>query len=210
MAPSLAPPALSSIDAYLATLPQGIDSYPEAGVKGSVVRAMFPDSERSRFPAADVVPAPAGEHILHPPAVSDWVPEAHHGALIGAIYDTRFRSAGGLPAFETWAIERNRALLRGPLYRVMFLVMSPERILSGVQSRWAAFHRGSNLTVVQRTGNVTQARLSHPPHLFSALAIRWFATAFQVALEAGGAKNARVRAEAESETSSGFHAAWDA
>ena len=85
VAPSLAPPALSSIDAYLATLPQGIDSYPEAGVKGSVVRAMFPDSERSRFPAADVVPAPAGEHILHPPAVSDWVPEAHHGALIGAI-----------------------------------------------------------------------------------------------------------------------------
>jgi hypothetical protein len=190
-------------------LPSGLDSYPQATVKGSVIRAMFPDTERSRFPPRGLIPAPAEEHIHLPPAVTDWIPETHQSALIGAVFDTRFRGAGGLPAFDAWAIERNRALLRGPLYRIMFLVLSPERILSGAQERWGAFHRGSQISVVTREPRSTVARLAHASNLFSEHAIRWFACSFQVAVEAGGAKNARVEAEVESATSTRFHAAWE-
>jgi len=200
--------SLSAVAAYLERLPHGIDSYPQATVKGSVVRAVIGDTGPSSLPVA-LIPPSTEELVRNPPGVSDWVRETHHGALLSAIFDTRFRGAGGIPAFDVWAIERNRTLLRGPLYRVMFLVLSPERILIGVQQRWAAFHRGSLLNVVKRAERAAQVRLTYPAFLFAEHALRWFACAFQVAVEAAGAKNAHVRADVESETSTLFDAQWD-
>jgi hypothetical protein len=200
--------SLRTVAAYLAALPRGIDSYPHALVKGSVVRGTIRESGLTLADVAGLVPQPVEELVRHPPGVSDWIPETYHVVLGSAVFDLKFREAGGIPAFENWILESNRKLLRGPLYRVMFLVLRPQRIFSGSGKRWASFHRGSLLNVVSLVEGGAEVRLVHPPHLFTEVGLGAFTRAFQAALEAGGAGQARVRAKIESETATLYTAEW--
>ena len=176
---------------YLESLPNGLASYPEAVVKGSVLSATFADAGFT--PEPGTLPAELERYALDPPAIGAWVPETFHSTLVGAIFDHRFREQGGLPAFEAWAHERNRRLMRSPLYRVLFWVVRPERVFIGVQKRWSAFHRGSVLEVVSEKTLQRTVRLFHPPHLFSEHALHTFAAAFRAAGEAAGLKEVRTR-----------------
>jgi hypothetical protein len=180
---------------YLEGLPKGIASYPEAMVKGSVLRATFADAGFTPEPGA--LPGELERYALDPPAIGAWVPETFHSSLVAAIFDVRFREQGGMPAFEEWAYERNRRLFRSPLYRVLFFVVRPERVFIGVQNRWAAFHRGSVLEVVAEKPIQRTVRLSHPPHLFSEHALHTFAAAFRAAGEAAGLHQVRTRCDRE-------------
>jgi hypothetical protein len=211
LAPVTAPLAVSdlpSVTAYLSGLPHGIDSYPRAMVKGSVVRMTMGEWDFPSMLAPGALPEPVETLVRHPPGVSSWVPEVHHAVVVSAVFDARFRDAGGLGAFESWVRDGNRRLLRGPLYRVMFVVLSPSRVLSGAQQRWATFHRGSLLTVVKREERVVVARLTYPPHLFGDLSLRAFAGAFQAALESAGAKSPRVTTQVESPGAALYDAHW--
>jgi hypothetical protein len=201
---------LPRVAEYLAKLPRGVDSYPHTLVKGSVVRATIGDSALGSRLAPLDVPDEVAALLKNPPGFSDWVPEVHHAALICALFDAKFGGGGGgVPAFEAWTLEGNRKLLRGPAYRVMFLVVSPERILSGAQRRWEAFHKGSRLEMVKRARTSGQVRLTYPANLFSDLGVFAIASAFQAALEAAGAKGADVFARLETESSTLFEAAWE-
>jgi hypothetical protein len=176
---------------YLESLPNGLDSFPEAVVKGSVLRATFEDAGFT--PEPGTLPGDLERYAQDPPAIGVWVPETFHSALVGAIFDVRFREQGGMPAFEAWAHERNRRLFQSPLYRVLFWVVRPERVFIGIQKRWSAFHRGSMLEVVGEKTLQRTVRLSHPPHLFSEHALHTFGAAFRAAGEAAGLKEVRTR-----------------
>jgi hypothetical protein len=178
---------------YLEGLPNGVESYPEARVKGSVLRSALVEADFK--PEPGVLPEPLERVAKDPPANSTWVPETFHSALMGAIYDARFSEHGGMPAFEASVFDRNRRLFRSPLYRVLFYVVRPERVFIGAQNRWAAFHRGSEVSIVGEGTSSRTLRLSHPPRLFSEHAIHAFAASFRAAGESAGLRQMRVRCD---------------
>ena len=199
---------LPSVTTYLENLPRGVASYPHSQVKGAIVSAALAGAGLNGPLTDDQVPACVAELTRQPPSVNIWVPEVHYGAMIGAIYDLRFRDRGGLDAFQAWVLEGNRALLRSPLYRVLFLVVSPERVFIGADQRWARFHRGSLLSVLKRASRTVTLRLTYPEHLFAEHAVRGFAMAFRAAGEAAGAKHQQIRHEIESPGATRYELEW--
>jgi len=202
------PRMLPSVTEYLARLPNAETSYPHATVKGAVTRAMLATTSLARDLRPGDLPPSVLELVHRPPTVNEWLPEVFHGILGAASYDTMFRDHGGMPAFQAWVLDGNRGLLQSPLYRILFLVLSPERIFLAAGRRWAAFHRGSTLRVLEHTARGARARLTYPPGLFADLACHAFAGAFTAATEAAGAEKVSTRAEVESDTSTLYTSSW--
>lgn len=193
---------------YVERLPQGIDSYPEAQIKGAVVRAVLEDVDFRRRVAPGDLPEAVERLLRDPPGLGEWLPETYHSILMSSFFDARFASAGGLPAFEAWVYEGNRKLLSSAAYRILFAVVSPERVFVGAHKRWSAFHRGSSLEVERADKRSAAFRLVYPPRLMSDLAVRGFSMAFRAAGEAAGAKLMQVRFEIESDTTTRYDAHW--
>jgi hypothetical protein len=175
-----------SMERYLAELPGGVDAYPHAQTKGAVLRLAL-DDERLRLPP-ETLPAALAAHLLNPPTVNSWFPEVHFNALMLAVFDTHFTGDGGHAEYEAWILERNRALLRRPLYRILFAVASPERILVGAENRWAAFRRGSVMHVDAHTVASVTLSVHHAKHLMTDLAARGLKMALRAAIELAGAR----------------------
>jgi hypothetical protein len=197
-----------SLRSYLERLPRGLDSYPEASVKGSVVRAIAvaagDDAElRGRLP-------PQIERLIAtPPLVSAWIPEVHHCALLLARYEAHHAAGGGWESFEAWAFDVSRTILQGPLYCMLFAVLGPERVLAGVHRRWAAFRRGSSLEAVESLPHGARLRLSYPPHLFPEAGLRAIRTSFRVAALSASARHVTVELDEQTPTSCVFLARWE-
>ena len=179
---------LPSVAAYLSRLPADLDSYPDALIKGSVVREVIGESDVLPRLVSGQVPPRVEALMRDPPPLASWVPEVHFTAALAAVGDLCFSGLRGMSAFERWMLERNRTLLASPLYKILFLVVSPERIFLGIEKRWGAFHRGSSLRVAGRAKGTTQLELTFPPQLFEEYALRAFGCAFQAAGEAAGSK----------------------
>jgi hypothetical protein len=200
---------LPSVAAYVERLPGGVASYPAAGVKGAVTRRMLDDA-RLPFPLpAGSIPDEVARFVAEGFSVGAWVPETFHSVLACAIFDLRFRDEGGMPAFERWVHEGNRGLLRSPLYRVLFLVASPERIFIGAERRWATFHRGSLLRVLDHREGGARVRLTYPAYLFPEHSVVGFGAALLAAVEAAGGKRVRMEWRVESDASTLYTGSWD-
>jgi hypothetical protein len=197
---------MHSVEEYLATLPEGIDSYPETKVKGSLIRVVPGDLDRGAV--ARFLPPKAGALLLDPPPPNAWAPEVWFVAMVTAVYQAGFADAGGVPAWEAWVYAHNRTLLGGPLYRILFAVLSPERLMIGVQKRWSAFRRGSSVRIVEHGKNHSVLKLDTPPYLLNDLGRRALACAFRAAIELGGAKLAHVTLQAESPSSTMYDMRW--
>jgi hypothetical protein len=193
---------------YLARLPRGVDSYSYALIKGAVVRGAL---ERAKLLGSiDVarVPECVAALVRDPPAINRWVPEVHYGAVASAIYDEFFRGSGGMDAYEQWVLEGNRTLFRNPLYRALFLFMSPERAIIGAGSRWGAFHRGSILVKTRSDARSARLRLTHPANLFAEQLTRGLKMALQAGVEAAGATPRHADCQVESDTTTVYELAW--
>lgn len=180
---------LPSVAAYLESLPDGLDSYPGALTKGAVVRTFLGESGvLSRLAPGDV-PGRVEDLLRDLPPVGTWVREVHFCAAIGALMDRCFPGVAGMAAFQLSMLERNRQLLTGPLYKILFMVVSPERVFLATDQRWSAFHRGSALKVIARSPQAVRLELSAPPHLFPDYYVRAIRGAIQAAGEAAGCKS---------------------
>jgi hypothetical protein len=175
-----------SMTRYLESLPGGIDAYPEAQAKGAILRMLLED-DGFKLPA-DALPAALAAHTAAPPAVNAWVPEVHFNAYMLAVFDEYYAKAGGTVAYEKWIHTRNRRLFRSPLFRILFAVVSPERLLVGIEKRWAAFRRGSEMRVLEHTPGAARLAWRHPRNLVTDLSARGLATAFRAGLELAGAR----------------------
>jgi len=172
---------------YLASLPRGVESYPEAQVKASVYRDGLDSFDLAR--EVEGLPEPVAELILDPLPVTAWVPEVHSLSVLLALRDRLFEPGPeGLDRYEHWVFERNLRLLRRPLYRALFLLISPERLLSGVERRWSAFRRGTSARVVASGPGFAEIVISHPPKLYDQTVHRGLAGALRAAAAAAGAR----------------------
>ena len=203
---ALGTPLYPTMDAYLAALPGGVDAHPSAQAKGAVLR-MALDDDRLKLPPATLPPALAA-HLQSPPTVNSWIPEAQFNALMLAVFDTHFAGAGGHVAYEAWILERNRLLLRKPLYRILFAVASPERILVGAEKRWAAFRRGTKMHIDGHTDTSVDLSVHYPKSLMSDLSARGLKMALRAAIELAGAREVAIGFDFVGPEATRFHGSW--
>lgn len=166
-----------SLARYLDALPRGLDSYPECEAKASLARSMFDEHPVAKF--APELPAPLAELIIQPPPMSAWIPEVHLRAILRVIHD---RVLLDRRDFIRWTYEAQKRLLGGPIYALLFFVMSLERLAEIGPSRWARFHRGTTMTIEQ-SGAQSKVGFTFPPRLFDDLDLEASLAGMRVALE---------------------------
>ncbi|HET6583117.1 MAG TPA: hypothetical protein VFG69_06715 [Nannocystaceae bacterium] len=172
--------------AWLEGLPHGLDSYPECQVKGSLLRRLVKSQQLQ--PHAEHLPAGLLPWFEAPPLVSAWVPEVHMFAMLHALRDMVFDDAK-LDEFVSAGIQR---MISSPLYRLMFLVVSPKRLLHGIGRRWEQFHRGTAMEVGRDLGATIDAVVTHPANMYSPTIRRISAASFRTTVVAAGGNGYRV------------------
>lgn len=193
---------LTRMNEYLGGLPLGLASYPEHRQKASVVRAFadaMPTTGLAALLPRELVP------LLEPVPPGLWIPEVHANALLLAQRDACVASDDD---FIAGFHRANTALLTGPLYKLLMMVISPEFLISNAAQRWKVFHRGITLETSESRKGHALLRLSFPVGLLPPLLARGYSTAFEVALVAAGAKNVVVHADTTALVHAVFRCDW--
>ncbi len=202
-----APGGLDRFDAYVASLPQGLSSYPEHVQKASVYREFIRFMPTGALPGR--VPAVIEQLFLRPLPASAWVPEVHVTALFLAICDAGFPNEAD---FIARAFVANQELLTGPLYRILMMVASPGYLARNAEARWNTFHRGIKMVTETLPEGKTRSavfRLEYPHGLLPELMARSYTTAFRAALEAAGGRGVNVEVQRYGPTSCAFACRWE-
>lgn len=184
---------LPHVDEYVAQLPDGLASYPEAVAKASTLRQM-----RSILPADfewDRMPAELREVVVSPPPVSSWVPESIACAVSLAVRDIAFDDDA---AFLDWIEGGFSTFFAGPLYRVLMAVASPHSLARGAGKRWAALRKGTTRSLVEEHPNGNISRVDYPPWLVPRLHAEGTARGILVAYRLSRARDPRVLIEEHS------------
>ena len=193
--------APSRLSRYLAGLPAGLDSYPEAQTKGSVYRNLLDDVPCHLA----ALPAPLRHHLQHPPIASEWLPEVHLWALAFAVADQQGMDEARLHA---WAAERNRKLFEGSVYRTLMAMVSPSTLFRFCAVRWNAFHRGTSMQAGPVSDDGCQVTLAFPRAVFDEQVLRFLAVVFRTALEASRAVGPQVELVSSTDSSGFYRARW--
>jgi len=178
--------------AYLESLPEGLRSFPRCQVRGEVL-----DSTLEWLEEVDGEPDPALQDWVrsHRPLgrAMQWVPEVLLNAVFLDLADQ------GYPSDESClhdVYRRQRAVYETTFYRAMMKVLSPTLLTMGAADRWKAYRRGTELVVDKwdKAGarRVTTATLKHPPGLYTKLNVASLAQALVAAIDAAGARDARL------------------
>lgn len=182
---------LPNLRRYIERLPEGLDSYPSVTVKASVYRDTI-----EALPLDDtleLLPDELRELVAHPLPVTAWIPEVRSLSILVAVRDRYFpQTEAGLDEYAEWVYQRNRKLLSRPLYRALFLLVSPERLMSGVERRWSAFRRGTSLRLLTKGPGMAELVIGHEPHLYDEVIRRGMCGAFRAAAAAAGARDTKA------------------
>lgn len=195
-----------SVQAYLDRLPEGLASYPECRAKASLLRDML--ASRPLDPTADDLPQGLRALVAAPPPVSSWISEVEFCTASLAIYARHFGGTD-MAAYQQWIFTFNTLLFRKPLYRVLFALVSPQRLLVGTEKRWGTFHRGTSLSVVDRGPTSARVRVEYPPHLYGIELLHAFAAALRSAVVVAGARRAFAEVEACGPTHGDLWIRWE-
>ncbi|MBI5549224.1 MAG: hypothetical protein HY901_35515, partial [Deltaproteobacteria bacterium] len=146
------------MSAYLAGLPQGLQSYPACLVKGTVVRSFTADCVPLEKLEGLTLPAEVAAHLREPPLDCVWVPEVEMWATLLATRDLLDLDDG---AWLVWFEPRSREALTNPVLRLVMNFSSPELLLPLSQAYWAMTHKGSKLTIVERASHALTLALEY-------------------------------------------------
>lgn len=191
------------MERYISSLPGGLDAYPEHLQKATVVQQFA-----TEMPSAKLIGQlpPALEPLIMPNlSPSSWVSEVKANALLMAVRDVCYADDD---SFVAAAMRANRRLLTGPIYRVLMKVISPSFMVKNCGSRWAMFHQGIHLVPSMESKQSARMTITFPVGLVPQLIIRAYATAFQVSIEAAGAKNATSKIVSHDLVHSTFEVHW--
>ena len=172
--------ATARIEQYLEKLPGGIHAFPTAQVKYAVVGLWIEGHDLEAL--AEVLPHEV-RPLLEPGfPISRWVSEVHATCIYLALRELFFPSD---EAFVADALERNRALLLKPIYKILVRLLSPSRAAKGTSMAFSQMHRGVTLEV-EPLADSWVVTLHHPANLVPELLGRCYATAVRGALEVKG------------------------
>ncbi len=182
----------------------GLEALPACQSKASIVRGLLADHPLHTLPNG-ALPKQLQAFVREPPPMNVWVSEVLGGAIHCAAYDFSFKSPAEAAAAT---VRTNLRLFQLSVYRALMMVVTPSLLLRAASARWAAFHRGSTLTVRESTAHSAVAALDFPPHLFipeNPLDVR---AALEASLIAAGGKEVTVVAEEFTATSMVYRATF--
>ncbi|MGH1342406.1 MAG: hypothetical protein ACRBN8_12680 [Nannocystales bacterium] len=179
----MAASVLPRVAAYLDQLPGGIDAFPEAEVKYSVVATWLEGHDATALVSS--LPDAVHPLLQREFPVTRWVPEVHATMVYLGLRERFFESDD---AFVADALERNRTLVNKPMYRILLGLLSKSRAVKGASVTYSQLHRGTELIVVGGDDH-WEVYIVHPPHLVPPILGRCYATAMRAALEVKGYEN---------------------
>jgi len=192
-----------TVEEYLAALPAGLDSYPNAVLKASILRTFLAQTD-APVGWADGLPDPLPSLVREPPLQSAWIPEAHFHSVAFGARDHLFPTDASYLAH--WR-RVNDAIINGKLYRAIFALASPSRVLASTATRWAHLHRGMGLTTEpQPHGSLV--RMTYPRYLLTELAAKSFSTAFESVISASGGRDLQVELLEHTQVAARWDARW--
>ncbi len=190
--------------AYVASLPQGLASYPECRSKASIWRNIRRGTETG--PLLGRVPPEltvfSAEGLLDTTWISAVESFASHLALRDALFPS---DAAMVDHFRML----DRQLLSGPLYRMLFAVATPMRVVHAADRRFKAMFEGITLSAHQEDDCRVSLSLRYPPQLLPPLVGCLYLVAFEVAVELAGAKAVKSRVSSHGDTAANYELTWD-
>ncbi|MBL4688653.1 MAG: hypothetical protein JKY37_28960 [Nannocystaceae bacterium] len=191
--------------AYIAALPDGLESHPDCRAKASLYRTVVDGSALSTADAAEL-PQVLRTLVVEPALVSSWISEVHSHALMLAVYDRQF---GDIEAFAQHAYLRQRELFAGPLYAVAFKLVSPALLIKTAALRWRLFHRGGmSFRSQDITADQARVRLEYPEGVYEPVLRRALCEALRAALDLSTGGGARVEVQDASARHTIFKVRW--
>jgi hypothetical protein len=191
-----------SVEDYLASIPGGIDGYPDCLHKGEPFAAWLDRSPTQRL--RECIPVQAARWLAAD-KLPTWVPEVHATVTYLALREVYFTSDA---AFLEHARICNEAVLDTPTNRVLFWAASPRAILRGSAHRWGTLHRGSSMSIRTPDDKSAELTLEFAPGLLPEIVLRGNAVGIALALERTGGRGVEVHLRSATATRAVFEARW--
>jgi len=196
--------AMTRIERYLFALPAGFASHPECQHKFATIRdfiAGTPLLER-----LDVLPPQVAELVRNPPPVTAWVSEVVANCIFLGIREACCESDED---YYTFSAERSRQMMRRPMYKLMFALITPRRVVKGAGWKWTQFHRGTTMTgALDEDGRGGTLEVRFPPGLMSPIAAGGYAGALRAAFELSSSTPVTLEIEDTRPGSFRYRARW--
>ena len=192
------------LEAYIKRLPHGLDSYPEALAKASLLRSVA-DVRPIPRQAREALPASLATLLEAPPPVTHWVSQVHTHALLLVLRDS---VCSDQEDFVRFCYLRQRELFQSAMYRVMFALATPGMLFRAFALRWGSLHRGTSLSIRERTDTSVHLELDHAAHLWDPEVSLATAAGLRVVLDLSGALGATVEVGHSSDEQTVFHGQW--
>jgi hypothetical protein len=190
--------------AYVASLPRGLASYPECRSKASIWKNIHRWTETGKL----VGHVPPELTVFSAEGLLDntWISAAESFASHLALRDVLFPSDAAMVEHFRML---DRQLLSGPLYRMLFAVASPLRVVHAADRRFRAMFEGITLAVHQEDDCRVGLSLRYAPGLLPPLVGSLYLVAFEVAAELAGAKAVKSRVISHGDIAAKYELTWD-
>ena len=197
------PDSLPLTAAYVAGLPQGLDSYPKCRVRTAVTQLVI-----ERFPHAlehAGVERAFVDRLRAAVSHGEWMPEALGTTVRILTRDAVFASDD---EYNEWNFQIAGELFARPFYRVLMYVVSPTLVMLGAQRRWSAFREGTTLSAKPHA-NGGEVVLTFPARLYTPLVVAGFGQAFRASLVAARARGIKIELEDVQPDRARWSVVWD-
>jgi hypothetical protein len=174
-------PLTPKTDAYIDSLPDGLDSFPEC-----LIRTDLYDNTLEELP--DVRKVPIVEQTLRQYKGRKWMPEIYGSIINHGIRDACFASDR---AYFEWLESFNGKIFQRPTYKAVVMLLSTQLLLMGAAQRWSSFHKGTHLEIaasqIRGDRRVASGELVFPHGLYDELQVRTHCHAIRAAMVASRA-----------------------
>ncbi len=205
MAPLFDPEIYPRVSAYVASLPDGLESHLEC-----TCRADVPNSVRRQLPEAfdgKGMSSEARQRLLAEWSDDEWIPDVLNVTLRLMCRDRACKSD---EEYLGRTLDFAGQVFQRPIYRALMHLLSPTLTLLGIEKRWGAFRRGTTIASTgRRQDGTAELTVGYPPFLYPRLMSETMGMTFRAGMTAARAKNLTVDLSAHSATESRYLLAWD-
>jgi hypothetical protein len=199
---SLDPARFPSLHAYLSALPSGLDSYPEAQSKGSMLRSSIEGQDLGELGLG--LPDPLRRLIEAPPPSGVWVSAVHTDAVFHAVADRFYPTDDQVIA---WTEERATVMARNPMYAAILRVPGPSMLIRTTAKIHDLVQQGTTMRA-ELHGQRAELSMAFPSHLHTRLNLISNVGLFRGVVRITGGKDVRARMTSFSATGAHYECSW--
>lgn len=164
--------SLPRLEAYLATLPAGLSSWPACRGKASLFRIANELAPVTTIPSS--LPPSLVPYMRCTLPASEWVSELDYVLFTHALCDIHGWDNDGLRVFWRRVMAH---INESAMYGLLFKFLSARMLVTTVASRWSSFHLGTTCSTA-RDGDDLIVTLEWPTGLFPALIVHGYLGVF--------------------------------